>query len=62
VNEGKMSMTGLQQVVARLEAQRSSWLEVAPSDRLEIWLRRCRSSTAARLGFVSTGSGVGLVS
>jgi predicted nucleic acid-binding protein len=34
VNEGKMSMTGLQQAVARLEAQRSSWLEVAPSDKV----------------------------
>ncbi len=34
MNEGKMSMTGLQQAVARLEAQRSSWLEVAPSDKV----------------------------
>jgi len=34
MNEGKMSMTGLQHAVARLEAQRSSWLEVAPSDKV----------------------------
>jgi hypothetical protein len=34
MNEGKMSRTGLQQAVARLEAQRSSWLEVAPSDNV----------------------------
>jgi hypothetical protein len=34
VNEGNMSVTGLQQAVARLEAQRSSWLEVAPSDKV----------------------------
>ena len=34
VNEGNLSMTGLQHAVARLEAQRSSWLEVTPSDKV----------------------------
>jgi hypothetical protein len=33
-SEGKLSSQGLQQAVARLEAQRSSWLEVLPSEKV----------------------------
>ena len=32
--EGKLSERGLPQAVARLEAQRPSWLEVLPSDKV----------------------------
>src|SRR5262245_41062019 len=34
VDGDRMSMTGLKEGGARLEAQRSSWLEVAPSDKV----------------------------
>lgn len=34
VREGKMTARGLKQAVARLEVQRTSWIEVLPGDRV----------------------------
>ena len=34
VRDGKMTVRGLKQAVARLEVQRASWIEVLPSDRV----------------------------
>jgi predicted nucleic acid-binding protein len=34
VRDGKMTARGLKQAVARLEVQRTSWIEVLPSDRV----------------------------
>ncbi len=34
VRDGKMTALGLKQAVARLEVQRTSWIEVLPSDRV----------------------------
>jgi predicted nucleic acid-binding protein len=34
VRDGKMTVRGLKQAVARLDVQRTSWIEVLPSDRV----------------------------
>jgi hypothetical protein len=35
LREGKLSANGLQQAIARLDAQSQSWLEVLPSDKVK---------------------------